>query len=175
MNALREFQLSSADGLDTKGGVLLGFLGTVLTILAGRPVPEHSFFLVVAFVVICFGVLAAVFALFVRGYRADPKPLVLKQDYMYLLPDAPGIGAKEKLLADKIKAYSMNETSLANKAFWINTAALCLALGVILSAVPNLIGGIMSYNTPASTVTPVPVPPAEPNPASANSIQKGGK
>ena len=104
MESLRGFQAASSDHLDTKAGVILGFSGTVLTLIAMIPTDQQSCWLIPGIVVLSLAVGFAVSALRVQGFRFDPKPKVLKE-YMLKPLDVPGQSAKEQILVDKVKAY----------------------------------------------------------------------
>jgi hypothetical protein len=178
MEALRHYQASAIDALDAKAGVVLGFSGTVLTILAATTTgPDDPLWIFFDFLFLMAAVGCAIKALSPSEFRFDPKPRVLF-DYMHKSPDAPGsAGAKEQILADKVAAYEANEKTLWNKGTYVYGAVAFLGLALTLVSVQTLVRRIVmnkkSESNETAPKTPGSTPPAEPNPAATNVIKKG--
>lgn len=177
MEVLRQYQSGSTEVLDTKAGVVLGFAGTILAVLASAHKADFTAWSMIGFSLLALAVILGAAAMLPRDFYYNPKPKVLIEQYMFKEPDAPVVGAKEQILADKIKGYTENEKTLALKAKLVKLAAICLGVGVIFVSAHILWRQFMTNETPAnnsSTAAPAtPQPVAQPNPDASNTIKKG--
>lgn len=173
IDAIRAFQSGSIEALDTKAGVILGFSGAILAVLVTAQNTDFTLWAMPGFLLLAVSVILCVWALRPRDFYFNPKPSVLFKDYMFLDPYAPIVGAKEKILADKVEAYSQNEVTLKQKACVVEWAAICLGAGVIFISGFTLGRKIMTNEkTSAATISPT-APIAQPNPDASNTIKKG--
>lgn len=179
-DALRTLQADSIQALDTKAGVVLGFAGTIMAVLAVMQRADTTWLSIVGFLLIAVAAGLGVWAMLPRDFHYWPKPSVLLNDYMLKDPDAPTTGSREQILADKVNAYEQNEKILAGKARLVTWSAVSLGAGIIFIWAHSLwrepmttenktaSGGSAPASAPA---TPAPV--AQPNPAAMNTIKKG--
>lgn len=178
IDALRTFQVHTIEALDTKAGVVLGFSGTILAVFAAIQGSEQTTFSLIGFILLCAAVIMGVVAMLPRSYRFDPKPSVLLNDYMLRPPNTLTTGAREQILADKVEAYSNNETRLNMKAGFVNAAVICLGLGILFVSAHTLrrkaIAKDSSQSNEKAVANPPAAPVAQPNPDASNIIKKGG-
>ena len=145
MQELRSIQASSIDSLDTKAGIIIGFIGATIAFV-GRNLKWET---LLHWKINCiyFGVLVAslinsVKGYWVKGYKFNPKPRVLIDDYMFRLQESTNEkpGAKEQILVDQVKAYEDNEKILDRKALSIKLSLFFLIISIFLLII-ILIGG----------------------------------
>lgn len=180
MELIRQYQSGSTEALDTKAGVILGFSGTVLAVLVSAQRVDYTYWSLIGFGLLAFAVVLAVLAMLPRDFYFNPRPEVLLKQYMFKEPDAPLTGAKEQILADKVKGYAENEKVLAKKAKLVKGAAICLGAGVIFVSAHILWRQLMTNDSASKdTNGPAPLAPAQqqpvaqPNPGASNTIKKG--
>lgn len=177
MDALRTFQSDAIQTLDTKAGVILGFSGTILAVFVTAAKADLTCLAINGFVLLAAAIVLGVLAMMPRDFRYNPKPSVLLNDYMLREPDAATNGAKEQILADKVKGYEENKVMLDQKAEQVKWSAICLGIGVLFLSAHILWRKSMANESPttSNTVpsTAAPAPIAEPNPSASNTIKKG--
>lgn len=179
-DALRTLQADSIQALDTKAGVVLGFAGTIMAVLAVMQQTDTTWLSIIGFLLIAVAAGLGVWAMLPRDFHYWPKPSVLLNDYMLKDPDVPTTGSREQILADKVNAYEQNEKILAGKARLVTWSAVSLGAGIIFIWAHSLWRKPMttenkttSGDSASASAPATPAPVAQPNPAAMNTIKKG--
>lgn len=149
MEEQRRLQAASIDSLDTKIGIIIGFAGVIVAIYTDKFAFELDslYDLIISFIglfFLLFSLSYSVYAYWVRGFRFDPSPMVLKDDYMFRNPDDWNEGkpsSKEQMLADQVEAYNHNQKTLDQKARLINLSAVFLGFGILILLINKLLKG----------------------------------
>ncbi|MBI3321820.1 MAG: hypothetical protein HYZ91_06100 [Candidatus Omnitrophica bacterium] len=137
MQELRRFQNSSVEALDAKAGTLVGFLGVIMTLSAGKlyfDYPLSSLLSALCMLSLIGSLINAVRGLQVRGYHFNPSPDALVDDYLFRHPDewrGDKAGAKEQILADQRDAYNQNKVMLDKKTACVQWTINLLLAGVL--------------------------------------------
>jgi hypothetical protein len=153
MEEQRRLQAGSIDSLDTKIGITVGFTGVILTLYAEKvsindvgniicsPVVLLS---LLGLLFLLFSLLFSILAFWVRSFRFDPSPNVLKDDYMFRDPDnwsQDKAGSKEQIVVDQVEAYNRNQETLNKKARRINLSVTFLGFGILILIIVKLLRG----------------------------------
>lgn len=134
----RRIQSSSIDSLDTKIGVLIGFvLTSSILYFANIRLRSCWEFVLTLLVVIglAFSFGGFLCAFWPRKFRFNPKPKVLLENYMFRDPTKKineKYGSKEQILADQVDAYEKNSRVLRNKSFCLKFGLIALAVAYLL-------------------------------------------
>lgn len=128
-------QISHIDSLDTKAGILFGFLAVTLGTAAG----SKDFFeavgrynaLKIATVAVVFGFLLTIGAFSVREYRRDPNPRALREQY----PNQPEDTTRFALADAYVVSFELNLAKISQKVRLLQATLLLSAIGGIAFAV----------------------------------------
>lgn len=178
-DSIRAAQSESIHALDTKAGMVLGVVATILAVLAAFQKSDMTWMATLAIMFFAGAGGLSVWALLPRDFHYSPKPSVLLNEYMLREPDTPTTGSREQILADKVNAYEQNEKVLAGKSDLVKWAAIGLGIGLVLICAHILWRKPMTTENPtpnpapSAAPAPAPAPVAQPNPAAANTIKKG--
>jgi Na+/melibiose symporter-like transporter len=130
-------QFSHVESLDTKAGLLLGFLAVSLAAL----VPTGQFkaatiWLTVAVVAAVVALLLCLVSLGRRHLRRDPRPRALRELY----PSAPKTETLFALADSYVVSYEMNQRLIAWKVSALRLALAAIAVAVIGLGLHLLLG-----------------------------------
>ncbi len=134
---LRRIQSSSIVSIDTKVSILISLIGAALFISIERLNLKNFWPMGYSFVYLLSLLLAFFFLIvsyWVKGYRFDPSPKTLLNDYMFRNPDNwkdGKAGSKEQIIADQVEAYNCNEKILEEKCLKIKIAIVFLSLSIL--------------------------------------------
>jgi hypothetical protein len=125
-------QFDSADKIDTKASVLVGYAGAAATFLA----TQHAQAVVAILAYVAFGVAAAagVWAYAVTFYREVPSPRRLFG--YWVLTKAETLRA---LAATRVQGIEWNNAKLNQKVqrWWISLGALAVGMALMISAIAS--------------------------------------
>ena len=127
-------QADHIDSLDTKAGILFGFLAVTLGSAAG----SKDFFeaagrynaLKVATLAVLAGFLSSIAAFAARQYRRDPSPRALREQY----PNQPEDATRFALADAYVDSFEMNQARIEQKVKLLQLTLVLAAIGGIALA-----------------------------------------
>lgn len=144
-----DIQLRSADSIDTKASVLIGFNGVITAIVFTRLWPKdvnlrlwlcgglnHFFF--IAGVIFLMGSIGFAFrAYMTEAYRRDPDPRKLKEKYSMKKNEE----VIKQITANFIDSYEENSGKLIKKVKHVNWSFNAIFMGLLFLGLYLFIGG----------------------------------
>lgn len=134
-NALnRQFQL--LDGLNTKTGVIVGFIGVIFGISLNSYPHSNAYLFgscITLFLISFFFAFCASYR--VKGYRRDPAPRELTEKY--LRDDCAKV--KKQLIDNFIESFESNKTKIEKTVKNINYSIALLFIGLIVLVLSILV------------------------------------